>query len=367
MGKNKTCVPNPILDKLLTKPFSEHTDLDHVPFRDMEAYVHRSIDIRHKELGLGKPKRPCNHFILYLTATHARAEAWREAHVTDLGPEAASRQFLSTIIARSWHLEPPSVKAKFTALAEKERQNHGKAFPNYKLVRKPPRNRRTLPSTTDAKQIETKAAVPATGQSPPKELSPHIFQRLAALSGRARELEIFLKLCQTSELMRNALWPIDHGLQYQMAIFEYNSFVVSTYDKLEHHVRDKELLKPYVPKVFDLQWVYDEVSADTPMPMPMDTDQQLPLVDFENGLTTDFDFGVAPVFTDEEIEKALQEFAAACANTADSELVVNEPVVDGPAVDEPAQEEQGLNDSDLPLDLDIDMMDFFNFESEVPL
>lgn len=165
MGRNKTCVPNPILELLLTKPFSEHTDLDHVPFRDMEAYVHRSIDIRHKELGLGKPRRPCNHFVLYFTATHARAEAWREAHVTDL-PEASSHQFLSTIISRSWSLEPPSVKAKFTALAEKEKQMHGKAFPDYKLVRKPPRNRRkqvkstaALPSTTDAKQMETKVAV----------------------------------------------------------------------------------------------------------------------------------------------------------------------------------------------------------------
>lgn len=182
-----------------------------------------------------------------------------------------------------------------------------------------------------------------------------------------------------------------------MAIYEYNAFVASTYDKLENHVRDKELLKPYVPKVFDLQWVYDEVSGmykvslfwpsmdlsvpasvSTPMSMsmPMDIDQQLPLGGCENGFTAPADFGVAPLFTDEEIEKALQEFDAAGANTADSEPVVNEPVVnepavDGPAVEEPAQVEQvplpafttteGLNDSDF------DMMDFINFESEMPL
>ncbi|KAK3348380.1 hypothetical protein B0H65DRAFT_523270 [Neurospora tetraspora] len=397
MGRNKTCVPNPILELLLTKPFSEHTDLDHVPFRDMEAYVHRSIDIRHKELGLGKPRRPCNHFVLYFTATHARAEAWREAHVTDL-PEASSHQFLSTIISRSWSLEPPSVKAKFTALAEKEKQMHGKAFPDYKLVRKPPRNRRkqvkstaALPSTTDAKQMETKVAVapqPLPSYNiqdpfPSSKLSPHIIQRLATLSGRAKELETFLKLCQTSELIRNALWPTDHGLDYQMAIYEYNAFVASTYDKLENHVRDKELLKPYVPKVFDLQWVYDEVSGmykvslfwpsmdlsvpasvSTPMSMsmPMDIDQQLPLGGCENGFTAPADFGVGPLFTDEEIEKALQEFDAAGANTADSEPVVNEPPAQVEQVPLPAfTTTEGLNDSDF------DMMDFINFESEMPL
>ena len=67
---------------------------------------------------------------------------------------------ISTILSRSCSLEPPSVKSRYQALAVIDKQMNAKAFPNYKY--KPRRKQdksRTLPSTTDAKQIETKAAV----------------------------------------------------------------------------------------------------------------------------------------------------------------------------------------------------------------
>ncbi|KAK3486573.1 uncharacterized protein B0T23DRAFT_228627 [Neurospora hispaniola] len=431
-----------IVEELLTKPFSQDSDLDHVPFRDMEAYVHRSVEIRHKELGLGKPKRPCNHFVLYLTANHARAKAWRDAHRTELPEVSHPMHMISTILSRSWSLEPPSVKSKYQALAVIDKQMNAKAFPNYKY--KPRRKQdksRTLPSTTDAKQAETKAAImpqplpslyPAShdpfssSSTYQKDLSPHIFQRLASLSSRAKELESFLTLCQKSEVMRAAYWPTDKGLDYELACLEYNSFVASTYEQLRNHVRNIQLLEPYVPKIFNLQWSYDEtigmykVSLPTytwpsleltmpanfsiPMPIPMEIDQQVPLDGLEIGFSADI--GVVPSMntnhprvsledslanfadiSDSDIERALQEFEVAGANTNASEPVVNEPTVN-----EPAQVEQvplpdftgteGLTDADLFLDQqlskavdenmnlsfqDIISMDMIMEESEMPL
>ncbi|KAK3487187.1 hypothetical protein B0T13DRAFT_483171 [Neurospora crassa] len=431
-----------IVEELLTKPFSQDSDLDHVPFRDMEAYVHRSVEMRHKELGLGKPKRPCNHFVLYLTASYARAKAWRDAHRTELPEVSHPTHMISTILSRSWSLEPPSVKSKYQALAVIDKQMNAKAFPNYKYKpRRKQDNSRTLPSTTDAQQAQTKAALmpqplpshnlasqdffssPSTQQ---KDLSPHIFQRLAALSSHAKELETFLTLCQKSEVMRAAYWPTDKGLDYELACLEYNSFVASTYEQLRNHVRNTQVLEPYVPKVFNLQWSYDEIigmykvalptytwpsleltmpaNFSISMPIPMEIDQQVALGGFEKGFSADI--GVVPSMntnhplvgledslanladiSDSDIERALREFEVAGANTTASKPVVKEP-----AVNEPAQVEQvplpdftgteGLTDADLFLDqqlseaVDQDMnlsfqdmvnMDMIMDESEMPL
>ncbi|KHE82759.1 hypothetical protein GE21DRAFT_10379, partial [Neurospora crassa] len=395
-----------IVEELLTKPFSQDSDLDHVPFRDMEAYVHRSVEIRHKELGLGKPKRPCNHFVLYLTANYARAKAWRDAHRTELPEVSHPTHMISTILSRSWSLEPPSVKSKYQALAVIDKQMNAKAFPNYKYhPRRKQDKSHTLPSTTDAQQAQTKAALmpqplpshnlasqdffssPSTQQ---KDLSPHIFQRLAALSSHAKELESFLTLCQKSEVMRAAYWPTDKGLDYELACLEYNSFVASTYEQLRNHVRNIQLLEPYVPKVFNLQWSYDEIigmykvslpptytwpsleltmpaNFSIPMPIPMEIDQQMPLGGFENDFSADigvvtsmdtnhplvgFEDSLANLadISDSDIDRALQEFEAAGANTTASEPVVNEPaqVEQVPLPDFTGTE--GLTNADLFLD-----------------
>lgn len=492
MGRFSTRAPNPVLESLLTKPLSEYTDLDYVPIQDMEPYVNRSVEIRIKELGINKPKRPCNHFVLYSMACIPRAEEWREGHCSDLPKGSRS---LAAIISISWALESPSVKAKYKVLCQMELEGHGKAFPTYKFVRQPPRNKRkntrlqiaALAALPNVQQIEKNAAIvqqplptndtqdpspyssnqqllikqreitaavaqslpspriqdpvpftpltlqfPATVQSHPKELSPLVYQRLATLSGRCRDLEDFLKLCQKSELMRGAFYPTNKGLDYQLAVLEYNSFIASVHDILKHHVHD---LKPYVPRVFDLLWEFDEtfgmfevsrstwpnmdfsmdfsmpVSVSTPTPMPMNIDDfQLPLSGCEDALSADV--GAAPSmdldqelfgfednlaanpvldldlldlpveFSDEDLEKALQECTSASAKTADSEPAVTEPAV----VNEPAQEEPvplpdfttigALNENDLLLDQalseavdqEVDIMDFLNFdESKLPL
>lgn len=445
---------HPALEKLLIKPLTEHADLAHIPLKDMESFVSRSVAIRHTEAGLSnlKSKRPSNIYLLYQIACRERAYAWKRAHLNELPSGYDSRW--STIISRSWALESSSVKAKYQALAETDRENHDKAFPGWKFVRKTRRNtlnKKNKPQTpaiakladaklTDTKQTGAKASgapqplpsciiedvkfypspstqnLPATGLSQPKGPSPHILQRLATLSGCCRELEALLKSCQTSEVMRKGLWPSDKGLDYQMAVLQYNDFVASVYDKLEQHVRDKKVLEPYVPKVYDLQFTFDEASGmykcspctwpsldlvSAPAPMAV-TDQQLLLVGVENRVSTDInlasfmdidpqlddmfkDIDAVLDMSDEDIEKAFQE---ACAN--DASTVETGLVVDAAEITEPPQEEQALppdftstedlSEIDLRLDQalselisqDVDMIDMIDLdmimdESEVAL
>ncbi|KAK3951620.1 hypothetical protein QBC32DRAFT_398558 [Pseudoneurospora amorphoporcata] len=367
----------------------------------MEPWVNRSAEIRHKELGLNKAKRPCNHFVLYSMACHPRAEAWREARYADLPKGSKS---LSTIISLSWSMEPPSVKAKYRSLAEIELRMHAAAFPTYRFIKTKaavmpspfPANPSSTSQQLPAKLSEVKEDVasqpqhplpfrpltlqlPATVQAPPKELSPHI-------------------LCQTSELMRDALYLTNKGLDYEMAVLEYNSFITSVHDTLKYYVRN---LKPYVPRVFDLHWEYQDilgmykvsnftptwpsmdlsmpVDVSTTMPMSVDIDYQLPLVGFEDNLTANLVIDPFAEISDEYLEQAFQEFAASGMATAGSEPAVNEPRVDQPAqVEVPLPDFTtigALNDSDLLLDQslsalvanDMDIMDFINFESEIPL
>lgn len=100
----------------------------HISVKDTEAWVNRTTEARREEIRGGKVPRPPNPFILY-----------RSAYV-----EVAQKRYLqgnqtiiSRILAESWRKEPHEVKEKYCHLARIEKENHQKAFPDYKFTTKP--------------------------------------------------------------------------------------------------------------------------------------------------------------------------------------------------------------------------------------
>jgi hypothetical protein len=114
----------------VTQPLSVLTESwRHLPVVDIEAYVNRSVEVRHKEIMEGKfpgkIKRPMNAFMLYRKAYQNRTKDWCLQN---------NHQVVSQVCGESWPLEPEEVRNKFTAWAKIERDNHAKAFPDYKFT-----------------------------------------------------------------------------------------------------------------------------------------------------------------------------------------------------------------------------------------
>lgn len=107
----------------LQLPLSELIDdLDH-QLDEIRQFVHRVPEDRTCKGKLSSEiKRPLNCFFLYKKAVRAFAKS------LFLG---SNQNTLSRLIATSWHIETADVKKRFKALAETEKYNHKKAFPNY--------------------------------------------------------------------------------------------------------------------------------------------------------------------------------------------------------------------------------------------
>ncbi|KAH8697471.1 hypothetical protein BGW36DRAFT_168370 [Talaromyces proteolyticus] len=127
---------NPIIDaplSLLTK------HMIHIPVKDMEAWVNRSVEVRMQEVAKknGKIARPMNSFMLYRSAYAERTKEWCSQN---------NHQIVSRVSGQSWPKEPPEVREKFEFLALIERDNHQKAHPDYKFApnktQPPPRNKK---------------------------------------------------------------------------------------------------------------------------------------------------------------------------------------------------------------------------------
>lgn len=112
--------------KRLSAPLSELTnDFPHIPVRDMDAWVNRSVDERHKEAEKkGKISRPMNSFMLYRSAYAERTKAWCSEN---------NHQVVSSISGESWPMEPNEVRNKYNELAKLERIHHQEAHPDYKF------------------------------------------------------------------------------------------------------------------------------------------------------------------------------------------------------------------------------------------
>lgn len=111
----------------LTLPLSELTrDYHHLPFRNMENWVHRTAEVRRAEAEKrgGYVTRPMNSFMLYRSAFAERTKFWCLQN---------NHQVVSSVSGVSWPLEPPQVREKYNELARIERANHQAAHPGYKF------------------------------------------------------------------------------------------------------------------------------------------------------------------------------------------------------------------------------------------
>ena len=110
----------------LEKPLSELTkEMTNIAIKDMEAWVNRPVEERHKEKRPdGSVKRPSNSFMLYRSAYTERC---RELE------KSKNHQDISSVAGASWAIETTEVKAQFDGWAKTERENHQRAFPDYKF------------------------------------------------------------------------------------------------------------------------------------------------------------------------------------------------------------------------------------------
>lgn len=131
----------------LQAPFSVLTKDSAVPLRDMHTHATRPIHERHGEAAkAGKTSRPWNAFILYRAAYSGRI---REFVSSD------SNQSISRLSARSWTMEPKSIKDFYIMCADVERENHKKAFPEYKYKPKNTRGKsRVTPDDDDDDEVD---------------------------------------------------------------------------------------------------------------------------------------------------------------------------------------------------------------------
>ncbi len=110
----------------LDKPLSELTKhLEHVPVKDTEAWVNRSLETRRGEVGGNEYiKRPSNSFILYRSAYADRCREYEKSN---------NHQDISSMAGTSWAIETPEIRKQYEEWAKKERENHAAAFPEYKF------------------------------------------------------------------------------------------------------------------------------------------------------------------------------------------------------------------------------------------
>ena len=99
--------------------------MTHIQVKDTETWVNRSVEERRDEAKKDNfIKRPSNSFILYRSAYADRARAWEKS---------PNHQKISSLAGESWAMEPPEIRKQYDAWAKVERENHAKAFPDYKF------------------------------------------------------------------------------------------------------------------------------------------------------------------------------------------------------------------------------------------
>ncbi|KAL5622130.1 hypothetical protein BROUX41_006075 [Berkeleyomyces rouxiae] len=110
-----------------------------VEVADIEAFVHRAMSQRHRELNMGKSpgkiKRPMNAFMLYRKAYQNMAKTICSQN---------NHQYVSQICGDSWATESMPVREQFNKWAKIERVNHQIAYPEYRFS----------PSKNDVKERE---------------------------------------------------------------------------------------------------------------------------------------------------------------------------------------------------------------------
>ena len=96
-----------------------------IPIKDTETWVNRSVEERRQEAKKDNfIKRPSNSFILYRSAYADRARSLEQS---------ANHQIVSSRAGESWAMEPLEIRKQYDNWARTERENHAKAFPDYKF------------------------------------------------------------------------------------------------------------------------------------------------------------------------------------------------------------------------------------------
>ncbi|KAI9827556.1 MAG: hypothetical protein M1832_004906 [Thelocarpon impressellum] len=137
----------------LTAPLSELTkDYRHIPIRDIESWVNRSVETRQHEVELrkGHVPRPMNSFMLYRSAFADRTKLWCLQN---------NHQVVSSVSGQSWPLETADVRDRYNLYAKLERENHQHAHPGYKFS----------PSKAGAAARKRKTDVSDTDESGPSD------------------------------------------------------------------------------------------------------------------------------------------------------------------------------------------------------
>lgn len=100
--------------------------MPNVQVRDMEAWVSRPDSLRQQESEKrnGYITRPMNSFMLYRSAYAETTKQWCLQN---------NHQVVSSVSGESWPLESEEVREHYNRLARIERDNHARAFPNYKF------------------------------------------------------------------------------------------------------------------------------------------------------------------------------------------------------------------------------------------
>jgi len=114
----------------LTAPLSILPACAHIPLKDVAAHVKRPARIRRTDAAYSRNRknqaipRPSNSFMLYRMAYTDRIQA--------LSREADNHQVVSSVAGESWRMETEQVREEFAQLAEVEKVQHEKAWPDYR-------------------------------------------------------------------------------------------------------------------------------------------------------------------------------------------------------------------------------------------
>ena len=113
----------PVIDQPLSELTKDYT----LPVKDMEAWVHRPVEVRLEEAEKknGHIARPMNSFMLYRSAFADRVKQYCREN---------NHQVVSQVSGASWPLEPKEIREMYEKYASIERDNHHAAHPDYKFA-----------------------------------------------------------------------------------------------------------------------------------------------------------------------------------------------------------------------------------------
>lgn len=186
-----------------TIPLSELTKhLTHISIRDMEDWVHRSAEIRHRQVsGMnGKVARPMSCFMLYRLAYADRIKALFSVD---------NHQVVSQLNGESWKSETLEIKRKYRRLASIEKSNHVVAHACYKFAPKK--------KVQQAKQDEE---IPSLSHSDTSGLEPALAQDYAKCLTESGDGSISLSPLQSGLPMMT--YPTPPGQQKAPAVHLLN-------------------------------------------------------------------------------------------------------------------------------------------------